>query len=393
MTRAMHHPAGVAPGALARAAVLDVSVYAGTESPCAVDVSDNTNLWGSPPSALAAIRDAAREGAGEVARYPRAYSSELVSRLLAHHGFKRMDGVDVVVGCGSDDVLDAAMRAFSVDGARIAYSVPTFSMISTFARLSGLTAVEIPLRDDFDVDVGRLIDAGANLTYLCAPNNPTGTAVTRAAVERVLSGTTGIVIVDEAYAEFGSSSLMDLVTQSPRLLVTRTFSKAFGLAGVRVGYGVGSEALTDLVARARGPYKVSVPGERAAIATLGAGPGGLGWVHEHVGEAVAMRAHLQAALAALGLRVLPSDANFVFAPLREAEAVARCMLGAGVRVRAMSGLDGPGALREEGGAGLRIGVAPFPVMEVVIAALRAALETVAPHRLSGSGPRTGAEVS
>ena len=142
----MQHPASVAPAALARAAVLDLPVYAGAESPCAVDVSDNTNLWGSPPSALAAIRDAAREGAGEVARYPRAYSSELVSRLLAHHGFTRMDGVNVVVGCGSDDVLDAAMRAFSVDGARIAYSVPTFSMISTFARLSGLTAVEIPLR-------------------------------------------------------------------------------------------------------------------------------------------------------------------------------------------------------------------------------------------------------
>lgn len=379
--------------ALARDAVRGLALYAGADTPCAVDVSDNTNLWGTPPAALQVIRAAAGAGAVDVARYPHAYTSELSGRLVSYLGFPATSELSVVTGCGSDDVLDAAMRAFSVDGARIAYSVPTFSMISTFARLNGLETVEIPLADDFDLDVDRLIEARAHITYICAPNNPTGTAVRRDAVEKVLAGTAGIVIVDEAYGEFASGSLIDLVASCPRLLVTRTFSKAFGLAGVRLGYGVGSEALVGLVARARGPYKVNTLAERAALAALGDGPDALGWVNGRVQEALEMRERLHNGLSALGLEPLRSDANFIFVPLREAAAVASHMMSAGVRVRAMSGLAGPQALRSEDGAGLRIGVGPADVMDAVLVALRTALATVAPDRISGLVTPEGASPS
>lgn len=376
--------------ALARSAVRGLALYAGADAPCAVDVSDNTNLWGSPPAALQAIRVATRDAACEVARYPQAYSAELSSRLVSYLGFSTTTGVGVVTGCGSDDVLDAAMRAFSVDGARIAYSVPTFSMISTFARLNGLEAMEIPLADDFDLDVDGLIAARAHVTYICAPNNPTGTAVRRSSVERVLAGTSGLVIVDEAYAEFATDTMIDLVASCPRLLVTRTFSKAFGLAGVRLGYGVGSETLAGLVARARGPYKVNALAERAALAALGDGPDALGWVNERVQEALVMRGRLHDGLSSLGLQPVRSDANFVLVPLREAAAVASHMMTAGVRVRAMTGLNGPQALRTEGGAGLRIGVGPVHIVDAVLAALRTALVSVAPHRVPGQDAPTGA---
>lgn len=386
MTRATHTGADEV-AALARDAIRGLSLYAGADSACAVDVSDNTNLWGTPPAALAAMRELLAGGAPEVARYPRAYSAGLSTRILAHLGLDIAGDIGVVTGCGSDDVLDATMRAFSMPDARIAYSVPTFSMISTFARLNGMEAVEVPLGDDFDVDVVRLLEARAAITYICAPNNPTGTAVSRDAVERILAAAAGIVLVDEAYAEFASGTLVDLVARHPRLLVTRTFSKAFGLAGARVGYGVGSEALTGLVAKARGPYKVNAVGECGAVAALGDGAEARGWVSARVRDAVAMRGYLQDGLLSLGLHPVRSDANFVFVPLRTAVGVAAHMLKGGVRVRAMSGLDGPSAVRAEGGAGLRIGVGPVEQMELVLAALGAALVFIAQQGVGQGGRR------
>jgi len=127
---------------------------------------------------------------------------------------------------------------------------------------------------DLDIDAERLVDARAAITYLCTPNNPTATAATRAAVEHVVEHATGVVIIDEAYGEFAPERFADLVSAHERVLITRTFSKAFGLAGLRVGFGFGSRDLTRLVARARGPYKVNAMAERAVRAALGAEEGG-----------------------------------------------------------------------------------------------------------------------
>jgi len=352
---------------LARSDVRALPLYAPDEGKCDVDVSDNTNLWGTPPAALRAIR----ELAASPARYPSLYGAPLKSAL---HRYVGVEGVAFVTGCGSDDVIDCAMRAFGVPGDAIAFAAPTFSMVPVFARINGLEPIGVPFADDWDVDPEALLATGAKLIYLCAPNNPTATPVSRAAIEHVVERARGIVILDEAYAEFAKETHADLIARSDRLLVVRTFSKAFGLAGVRVGYGVGAPSLVGVVERARGPYKLNVLAEHAAVAALGEGPDALEWVRAHAKLAVENRQRLLASLRADGLSPLASDANFVFVPTTDAGAIGRRMIERGVLVRSMRGLDtNHPTLRESGGQGLRIGVGPWEQMERVLTALHQAL--------------------
>lgn len=354
---------------LARATVRELPRYQPDEAVCGIDVSDNTNLWGAPPAALRAL---AEVGAA-AARYPSLYGGVLARRVLDYLGLDERDAT-VVTGCGSDDVLDSIMRAFGEPGDAIAFSSPTFSMIATFARLNGLRATPVAYAGGWDVDTDRLLATNAKLLYLCAPNNPTATGVSRAAVERVLSQASGIVIIDEAYAEFASWSAVSLVPRHPNLIVTRTFSKAFGLAGLRVGYGVASATLAGLVERARGPYKVNAAAERAALAALSPGDDALGWVRRHADLARATRVRLVSELRTLGVAPLPSDANFVFVPVKDAPALGRRLQGRGVLVRTHSGLsvDQP-ELAASNGEAIRIGVGPWETMSRVLDALRSEL--------------------
>jgi len=352
----------------ARADVRGVPLYDPDQTVCAVDVGDNVNLWGAPPAALRAIANA---DVASVSRYPSVYSMPLRDAVLRYLGLATTNGIGIVTGCGSDDVLDATIRAFGEPGDAIAFPAPTFAMIPIFARLNGLVPVAIPMTNDFDVDAQRLVDRGAKITYLCTPNNPTSTALPRATVEYVASHAVGLVIIDEAYAEFAPEDFASLVETNERVLVVRTFSKAFGLAGLRIGFGVGSEAIVDLIARARGPYKVNALAEAAALAALADGPDASGWVERHAALAVEARQFLTTELRALGIEPLPSAANFLFVPTPEAHALAMAMRRRGVQVRALSGLPRDlSALDASGGHALRIGVGPRDVMERVLETLR-----------------------
>jgi histidinol-phosphate aminotransferase len=352
---------------LARADVRALPLYSPDGIPGIVDLSDNTNLWGAPPAALRVLRDAP---ASALSRYPSLYSAELRAAIVRYVGLEPASAIDVVTGCGSDDILDSTMRAFGGQGERIAFSAPTFSMIPTLAGLNGLESVGIPFTRDFGIDAERLVDCGAKITYLCTPNNPTATAASRKAVEHVVTHAPGIVLLDEAYAEFAPETFVDLVGGNDRLIVARTFSKAFGLAGLRVGYGIGSYAITDLVARARGPYKVNSIAERAVLATLDATRDGLDWVREKVTLAIAHRARLADALAGLGFLVLPTAANFVLVPTRQAAELCGSLRARGVLVRALADLPRSLSVFEESeGRALRIGVGPWEMMQTLIDAL------------------------
>ena len=334
---------------------------------CAVDLSDNTNLWGAPPAALRVLRDAPGQA---LSRYPSVYSEPLHEAILRYVHLSGIDGVGVVTGCGSDDVIDSTMRAFGEPGDRIAFSSPTFSMIPLLARLNGLDSVAIPLTNGFDVDAERLVNTNAKITYVCAPNNPTATAVSRAAVEYVVDNARGVVLLDEAYAEFAPETFVQLVKRSEHLMVVRTFSKAFGLAGLRVGFGVGQSHLTQIVERARGPYKVSTLAERAVLASLDSVPDGVDWVRAHAALAIVNRGRLIAALGQAGFSSLPSAANFVLVPTRRALDIAQYLLASGVLVRSFTGLPLEiDALARAGGSALRIGVGPWDMMQSMLSVL------------------------
>ncbi len=353
-------------GPRARPSYADLSLYAPDRRPCAVDLRDNTNLWGVPPAAGRAMRDAATDG---MARYPELYAQSLKQALGEYVG---VDPTSIVTGCGSDDVLDSAIRAFAEPGDRIALPDPTFPMIPVFARMNALTPVPIPLTQAYDADVDALLATDPAIIYLCSPNNPTGTALSRAAIDAIAAQANGLVIIDEAYAEFAGGSAVDLATQSDRVLVTRTMSKAFGLAGLRIGYAIGAPELVAAVEKSRGPYKVSAIAARAAIAALGAG---LPWVREHVDAVVSLRARFTDTLCAVGIECLPSRANFVLAPIANAAEVALTLRARGVAVRTFENLAAPAGtpLAATHGSAIRITIGPWPLLERALGALREVL--------------------
>ena len=342
---------------LARAAFRDVALYSVEAAPCDVDLSDNTNLWGAPPAASEALRDLANSG---VSRYPSAYASALKEALAE---YARTDASRVVTGCGSDDILDSAIRAFAEPGDRIAFCGPTFAMIPIFARLNGVETGTAPMTSAWDIDPERLVATGARIIYVCSPNNPTGTTASRGALERLIAKAPGVVILDEAYAEFADDDRSDLAAGSDRVLVVRTMSKAFGLAGLRVGYAVGAPALAAAVEKSRGPYKVSMAAERAAVAAL---THDRAWVTEHVARARESRDALAASLRRLGLAPLPSQANFVLVPVRGAVGIAGRLREVGIAVRAFEALPSIGDA-------LRITAGPAAMMEKLVAALEGIL--------------------
>ncbi|MFN0061553.1 MAG: histidinol dehydrogenase [Myxococcaceae bacterium] len=346
-----------------RRAYADVARYQPPVPPSgAIDVSDNTNLFGAPPSAKEALARLAGETGETLTRYPPLYGARL-KEALARRWNVRVS--EVAVGCGSDDLIDCALRALVEPGERVAHPVPTFGMVPAFSTLNGLVPVGVPLRtSDWDIDVEALVQTGARLIYVCSPNNPTGTLVKRSSLERLLSRFSGVVVMDEAYAEFADQSFIDWAVQRPNLLVTRTFSKAFGLAGLRVGYALGPARLIQEVEKASGPYKVSAAAESCALAALSADAE---WMAARAKEAVEVRDRLAQALSAQGLSPLPSAANFLCVPVPDAVAVAQRMQADKVWVRAFAALPGIGAA-------LRIGVGPWPQMRAVLDALQRARE-------------------
>lgn len=348
---------------LIRALLRDMTPYTATDAGDAVDLSDNTSLWGPPPAALDAVR--AIE-ASALTRYPPTPPASLNAALATYAG---VPANMVVAGCGSDDLIDCAMRTFAEPGDTIAFASPTFSMVPAFAAINGLRTHAVPYGPDLDIDIDALLAPRPRLTYLCSPNNPTGSALPLATIERIVANATGVVILDEAYGEFTSAPGFSLVARSERLVVTRTLSKAFGLAGLRIGYAVLAPSLACALETVRGPYKLSAAAAAAAIAAT---TDGLSWVRQHALEAAANRERVAERLAVLGLPSLPSQANFLCVPCRQASRVAERLLARGFALRVLRHLPPiTSALAASDGAALRITIGPWPLMEHLIAALQA----------------------
>jgi histidinol-phosphate aminotransferase len=325
--------------------------------PVPVDLSDNTNLWGPNPEALRVLRGASP---GQVARYPSVYGTDLKEAVANTFGVAREN---VTTGCGSDGLLDSAFRACAVPPGKMSYPAPSFSMVETFARMNGMEARPVPWAKATS-GPQALLEGGPDLIYLCSPNNPTGADLERSWVEVLLRevGSDGpLVILDEAYADFGGDSFLRDAVASERLLVLRTMSKLYGLAGLRVGFGIGPEKLVKEVDKARGPYKISLLSEAAAVAAL---TDTSGWRETMVEQTVKNREKLRRELETRGFTPLPSSGNFLLLPVEPADAreVNRALRNAGVAARPFPLLPGIGDA-------LRISIGPWEMMEAFLGAL------------------------
>lgn len=338
-----------------RADYRQLTTYDPGRAPVEIDLTDNTNLFGQAPAAVRVLEslDAAR-----ARRYPSLYGGELKRAAASYFGVAEES---VATGCGSDDLLDSTIRAFCSGADGVAFARPTFSMIEAFCRMNGARPVGVDLGRGFELDVDRLAAASARVTYVCRPNNPTANACDRAAIEDLVRRASGLVIIDEAYGDFCADPLAAWAPQTHRAVVLRTLSKAFGLAGLRVGIAIGPPAIIDEIEKSRGPYKVSVVSEAAAAAALDADAD---WVAATVAEAIAARRRLTDSLGKLGLQVFPSDANFllVAAPDNDAAAFARALAERSIGVRPFAGLPGAGDC-------VRITVGPQPLMQRLVGAI------------------------
>lgn len=264
-----------------------------------VKLDANENLYG----AHAAVVEAAAKA--ELHIYPDPGQTALRAAIADYVG---VTPEQVVAGSGADDLIDIIIRL--VRPAVAVTASPTFGMYSFLAKVNGTRFVEVPRLAGFEIDVpgiARTVERGAHLIFLTSPNNPTGNCLSRAELDAVCA-LDALVVVDEAYVEFGGESAIPLIAQYSNLVVLRTFSKWAGLAGLRVGYSVSHPEIAEALMAIKQPYNVSVSGDLAARAALKH----RAEVFENVKCIVAERQRLAREVGALGwLRPLPSESNFV----------------------------------------------------------------------------------
>ncbi|MFO0606230.1 MAG: histidinol-phosphate transaminase [Polyangiales bacterium] len=292
----------------------------------------------SPFAPSARVQAAVMAALARGHRYPdAAMARELRRRLAGEHG---LGEESCVLGAGSSEVIDLVVRTFVAPGEEVVISVPTFSMYESRTRVTGGVPVLVPMRDDLTLDVSAVLEAVTERTkviFLCSPNNPTGRRVSAGALHRLLR--LGIpVVLDEAYVEFGDAdSDAPLVATHPNLLVVRTFSKAMGLAGLRVGYALCAEPVARLLHRVKLPWNVSTLALAAALAVLD-DAAELARQRDAVREERAMLVRELGRMP--GVSAFASEGNFVLLDIHEtgmtADAIVQAMLHDGVFIRSLA---------------------------------------------------------
>lgn len=300
-----------------------------------VKLNTNELPYGPSPRAIAAIQAAADDS---LRLYPDPGASALRETLGRHYG---VPADHVFVGNGSDEVLAHAFMGLLRHERPLWFPDISYSFYPVYCGLYGITSRSVPLADDFSIDPADYLpgEAGAaGAIILPNPNAPTGRALTRAEVERIVAGNPdAVVVIDEAYVDFGAESAVPLVAQYPNLLVVQTLSKSRGLAGLRVGYAIGQPALLEALDRVKNSFN-SYPLDRLALAGAMAAIEDTDYLARTCQTVIDSRETLVAGLRQAGFEVLPSAANFVFArhPGRDAAALSAALRERGIIVRHFS---------------------------------------------------------
>src|SRR5438105_1922608 len=361
----MHEPALVP-----RTAILDISPYVGGEAKVAgvehpIRLASNESALGPSRKAIAAYRALA----GEIHRYPDGNAEELREALGRCHG---IDPARIVCGAGSDELIALLLRCYAGPGDEVLYSRHGFLMYPIGAKSVGAVPVAAPergLTTDVDAVLARVTER-TRIVFIANPNNPTGTYLGAEEIARLHAGLPAsvLLVIDSAYAEFVNRNDYEpgiaLVNRAENVVMLRTFSKIYALGGLRLGWAYCPPAIADVLNRARGPFNVSAAAQAAGIAAV-----------EDVEAFNRARAHnerwlpwFSERLAALGLRLTPSVANFVLArfpggPLRNADAAFAFLQSRGILTRKMGAYGLPQHLRITDGTG--------PETETLAAALAA----------------------
>ncbi|TND09165.1 MAG: histidinol-phosphate aminotransferase [Bacteroidetes bacterium] len=280
----------------------------------------NENSFGSPLDA-------------QYNRYPDPMQQKLKEKI------SRIKGVPpqhIFIGNGSDEAIDILFRAFCNPGKdNVILLPPTYGMYEVSAHINDVAVRKIPLLENFQMDIDSIseaIDENTKLIFICSPNNPTGNSMEREDIEIVLNNFDGIVVVDEAYINFAKQKTMiSELTEYPNLVILQTLSKAWGLAGLRVGMAFASEEVTGVFNKIKPPYNVNAVSQQLALDALENVGQVNGWIRRTVEE----RERMVKALAALSFvkKIFPSDANFLLVRVDDAPGLYRYLVEQGIVVR------------------------------------------------------------
>lgn len=267
-----------------------------------IKLNTNESPFAPPESVLRAIS----AEVASLARYPNPRSEPLREALADHLGL----GADqVLVGNGSDDVLNLLARAFGGRGKSTLQSFPSYSLYPVITAIAGGGIQSVAFEADFRLPVKKLIETGPDLLFLTCPNAPTGVRFPLSELRELAASIEGLLVLDEAYVEFAEGSALPLLSDHENVLLTRTFSKAYGLAGLRVGYLLGAPEAVAILDRIRDSYNVNRLSQAGALAALREKE----LYRERVAAIKKRRGWVSDELKGLGWTVYPSEANFLFA--------------------------------------------------------------------------------
>jgi len=333
-----------------RPSILSIEPYVGGESKIPgvnriIKLSSNEGAFGVPPGAQAAYAKLA----AELYRYPDGGADALREAIGARF---RLDPARIVCGNGSDELIGHLIMAYGGEGTELVMSAHGFVMYDIAGRYAGCQVIKVPEKN-LTADIDAMLAAvgpRTRLMFLANPNNPTGSMLPASEVARLRAGLREdvLLVLDSAYAEYVTRDDYDpgtaLVEAGTNTVMTRTFSKVFGLGGVRLGWAYAPDHVADILNRVRGPFNVNAPAMAAGIAAL-AEPA---WVEKSVAHNTEWRAKVSAALQAAGITVHPSEGNFILAdfgtPAR-AGLADQALRARGLIVRAMAAYSLPHCLR------------------------------------------------
>jgi histidinol-phosphate aminotransferase len=298
-------------------------------------LASNESPFGASPAVQAALTGAA----ARIHRYPDPLAAELCTELARLHG---VEPDNVLVANGSDEVIYLLVMAYAAGGCAVCAD-PPYRLDDIVPQIMGASVVKVPLKD-WAHDLEAMAAVEADIAFVVNPHNPTGTTVSPESLRRFAERSPArLVVVDEAYIDFADDpAAASMVRETGgNVVVMRTFSKAYGLAGARVGYLVGATEVIDALRKIRPPFSVSSPTQAAALAAL-ADTEHLAFVREQTRLG---RERLREAFTAAGYEVVPSQANFVLVVAPDAEELAARLERGGVSVRLGANLDLPGTVR------------------------------------------------
>ena len=262
----------------------------------------NTNVLGSNPAAMKFLKELEMD----LNEYPITYSDNLRKALAS---FFDLGMENFVIGCGSDEILDIVFKTFTEWGDDCLVPYPSYTLYDFFPKINGGNVIYSELTDDFQLNVDDIIRSKAKILIIASPNNPTGNSFKQKDIEEVLSGFKGMVIVDEAYGEYSNDSMIPKVDEFENMIVVRTFSKAYAMAALRIGYGVANKEIAEMMNSVKIPYSLNSISEGAGIAAIK----DQDFIRRSKKMVDTERPKLASGLKKLGFEPFPSDANFILA--------------------------------------------------------------------------------